>query len=168
LARVGRLGLISIAVVVVTLIFSGVAFLFDPTFGGRTDYLANPGPITFLPPDAVGNFAEVVYFSALSMLGISGLIAIILLFFAPLFLAASFKELRQTRVQIAALSGLLLYVPLAAMDGALNYIPTMAFYWFLWMLLIYTGHFKNGNTHFQEIRRYDQIGTPTRDTAGWA
>jgi hypothetical protein len=117
-------------------LFSGMAFLFDPSFGGRSSYL-DFGNITILPSKPVDVFAEIVYFSAASMLGFAGLLAILLLFCSPLFLRIAFEELRRSSIQTNALLGLLLYVALAAMDGALNYIPTMAFYWFLWMLLIH-------------------------------
>lgn len=155
LSRFGGLVLVTIVVLGMALILSGVSFLFDPSFGGRASYLENPEPISILPTGTIGNFAEVIYFSALEMLGVTGLIAIVLLFFSPLLLVAVFQELRQTRVQIAALSGLLLYTALAAMDGVLNYIPTMAFYWFLWMLLIYSGQMRTN-------------GLEARDAANWA
>jgi len=89
----------------------------------------------------VAQFVEIIYFSALTMLGWSGLVAVVLLFCSPIVLAIRFEELRRTPLQVAALQGLMLYIPLAAMDGALNYIPTMAFYWFLWMLFIYGGSY---------------------------
>lgn len=120
-----------------TLLFSGISFLFDSSLGGRADYLVTLTHVTWLPSIPVDGFAEIVYFSALFLFGVTGLLALLLLFTAPLILFFSFKSLRQSSIQIAAVQGLTLYIFLAAMDGALNYIPTMAFYWFLWMLLLY-------------------------------
>jgi len=104
-------------------------------------YFEDAPPLTVFPSQPVAQFAEIIYFSALTMLGWAGLAAVVLLFFSPLVLAIRFEELRRTTLQVAALQGLILYIPLAAMDGALNYIPTMAFYWFLWMLFLYGGRF---------------------------
>jgi hypothetical protein len=137
----GRLALLGVFVLGMTLLFSGVSFLFDSSLGGRTSYFDDAGPITVFPSAPVAQFVEIIYFSALTMLGWAGLAAIVLLFFSPIVLAIRFKELRRTTLQVAALQGLILYIPLAGMDGALNYIPTMAFYWFLWMLFIYGGPF---------------------------
>jgi hypothetical protein len=133
-----RLALLSLSVLGMTFLFSGVSFLFDSSLGGRT---VETGPSTILPSTPVEQFVEIIYFSALTMLGWSGLVAVVLLFCSPIVLAIRFEELRRTPLQVAALQGLILYIPLAAMDGALNYIPTMAFYWFLWMLFIYGGSY---------------------------
>jgi len=143
--RLLRLALTSILVVGMTILFSGVSFLLDPSLGGRAEYLENLGRIAVLPALPLDNFLEVIYYSALSMLGIAGLAAIVLLFCSPLFLAGVFKELRRSSIQVAALEGLVLYIALAAMDGALNYIPTMAFYWFLWMLFLYARNQDNNS-----------------------
>ena len=137
----GRLALVAVLVLGMTLLFSGVSFLFDSTLGGRVGYFQDAGPLTILPSAPVAQFAEIIYLSALTMLGWSGFAATVLLFCAPVVLAIRFEELHRSPVQVAALQGLILYIPLAAMDGALNYIPTMAFYWFLWMLFIYGGRY---------------------------
>jgi hypothetical protein len=123
-----------------TFFFSGVSFLFDSSLGGRTEYFDAIRTLTILPSIPVMQFSEIIYLSALTMLGWAGLLALMLVFFSPLLLAAMFAGLRRTPLQLAALQGLILYIPLAAMDGALNYIPTMAFYWFLWMLFLFGGH----------------------------
>jgi hypothetical protein len=150
LRRIGMVMLFAIGMLGLTFLFSGVSFLLDPTLGGRADRFTTMGRISILPAQPVAEFVEIVYFTALWMLGLTGLIAIVLLFFAPLGLAALFKEVRRTPLQIAALSGLLLYIPLAGMDGALPYIPTMAFYWFLWMLLIHGGQMENSRLAYAE------------------
>jgi len=137
--RVGRLALLSAVVLGMTFLFSGVSFLFDSSLGGRTEYFDHLGQLTLLPSQPVAQFAEIIYLSALTMLGWAGLATILLLFCSPLLISIFFSELRRTAIQAAALQGLVLYIALAAMDGALNYIPTMAFYWFLWMLLIHCG-----------------------------
>jgi hypothetical protein len=140
-ARLFRLVSISVIVVALSILFSvlsEVSFLFDPTLGGRTEYLDTLGRFTVLPSIPLNNFLEIIYYSAISMFGIGGLFAIVLLFCSPLLLAGVFKELRRSSIQVAALEGLVLYIALAGMDGALNYIPTMTFYWFLWMLFLYT------------------------------
>jgi len=137
----GRLALATAFVLGMTLLFSGVSFLFDSSLGGRTVYFEDAGPLTVFPSAPVAQFAEIIYLSALTMLGWAGLAAVVLLFCSPVLLAIRFEELRRTTLQVAALQGLILYIPLAAMDGALNYIPTMAFYWFLWMLFIYGGSY---------------------------
>jgi hypothetical protein len=139
LFRVGGLLLLSVVVLGMTYLFSGLSFLFDSSLGGRSDLLENFSRATLLPTAPLTNFLEIIYASAASMLGWAGVAAVILLFCSPLFLVAAFKELRRTPLQVAACQGLVLYIFLAAMDGALNYIPTMAFYWFLWMLFIYGG-----------------------------
>jgi hypothetical protein len=136
-----RLAVLSLLVLAMTLVFSGVSFLFDSSLGGRTVYWNDAGPLTVFPSQPVAQFAEIIYLSALTMLGWAGFVAIALLFCSPVVLAIRFQELRRTPLQVAALQGLILYIPLAAMDGALNYIPTMAFYWFLWMMFIYGGSF---------------------------
>jgi hypothetical protein len=141
LLRFLPLGLLSAFVLGMTLLFSGISFLFDSSLGGRTVYFEDAPPLTVFPSQPVAQFAEIIYFSALTMLGWAGLAAVVLLFFSPLGLAIRFEELRRTTLQVAALQGLILYIPLAAMDGALNYIPTMAFYWFLWILFLYGGRF---------------------------
>lgn len=146
--RLFRLAFTCIVVAAMTILFSGMSFLLDPSLGGRTEYLENAGRFTVLPTIPLDNFLEVIYYSALSMLGVGGLAAIVLLFFSPLFLAVVFKELRRSPIQVAALEGLVLYIALAAMDGALNYIPTMAFYWFLWMLFIYARDRDNHDDNF--------------------
>ena len=155
LFRFGRLALVSVLVLGMTLLFSGVSFLFDSSLGGRTVYFDNIGQLTFLPSAPVAQFAEIIYLSALTMLGWAGLAAVVLLFYSPIFLAFIFKDLRRTPLQIAALQGLVLYIPLAAMDGALNYIPTMAFYWFLWMLFIHGGR---DQTEFARNENTFQMG----------
>jgi hypothetical protein len=139
-ARLFRLTFISVIVAGLSILFSllsEVSFLLDPTLGGRTEYLDTLSRFTVLPSIPLNNFLEIIYYSALSMLGVGGLAAIVLLFCSPMLLAAVFKELRRSSIQVAALEGLVLYIALAGMDGALNYIPTMTFYWFLWMLFIY-------------------------------
>lgn len=147
IVRLLRLAFTCIIVGAMTILFSGLSFLFDPSLGGRAEYLESVGRLTVLPAIPLDNFLEVIYYSALSMLGVGGLAAIVLLFCSPLLLAAAFKELRRTSIQVAALEGLVLYIALAGMDGALNYIPTMAFYWFLWMLFIYArGQGSDGRT----------------------
>lgn len=132
-------GLVALAIVVLamTYLLSGISFLLDPSFGGRTAFLDYMHDLSFLPSKPIGPLWEIVYMSALYMLGYSGLFAVVLLFCSPLILALEFKELRQSQIQMAALQGLVLYIALAAMDGAIDYIPTMAFYWFLWMLLLH-------------------------------
>lgn len=137
LKKGGRITVAGIMVLTMTLAFSGVSFLFDSSLGGRANYLDSIQGVTFLPSQPVEQFVEIIYYSALSMLGVSGLLAIILLFISPLLLVIQFRYLLQTKLQVAALLGLLLYIPLAAMDGSLNYIPTMAFYWMLWMFLLH-------------------------------
>jgi len=105
LFRFGRLALVSVLVLGMTLLFSGVSFLFDSSLGGRTVYFDNIGQLTFLPSAPVAQFAEIIYLSALTMLGWAGLAAVVLLFYSPIFLAFIFKELRRTPLQIAALQG---------------------------------------------------------------
>lgn len=139
-ARFFRLTFTAIIVVACTIVLSAlseVSFFLDPTLGGRTEYLDTLTRFTVLPEVPLNNFLEIIYYSALSMLGALGLAAIVLLFCSPMFLATVFKELRRSSRQVAALEGLVLYIALAGMDGALNYIPTMTFYWFLWMLFLY-------------------------------
>lgn len=140
LSRFGQLTLLSVLVLGMTYLFSGLAFLFDSSLGGRTGLLENFNHATLLSTAPIGPFGEIIYASAAYMFGWAGVAAVVLLFCSPLFLVFAFKELRSTPTQIVACQGLILYIPLAAMDGALNYIPTMAFYWFLWMLFIHGGN----------------------------
>lgn len=141
LKRSSRLVILSAVVLGMTLLFSGISFLFDSSLGGRTEYLQGVTEhLTLLPEAPVAQFTDVIYFTALTMFGISGLVALSFLFCSPLVLTIKFRELHENRLQLTAFLGLVIYIPLAAMDGALNYIPTMAFYWFLWMVFIHGRH----------------------------
>ena len=83
LALASTVGLIFAAL---TFNSANIAFLLDPTFGGRNrvfNYFTTAG---FLPSQPIDGFQEVVYASVTRILGYSGLVSFILLMFSPLFL----------------------------------------------------------------------------------
>ncbi len=136
--RVGAL-LVSLGVVFIGFLFSvqSLSFLADTSFGGRQaqfEVFMHPTLLPSLPFDA---FTEVLYSSALSLLGISGLISVLLVFLSPIFLIALFPKLMQAPTNRAAAKGLILYAILAGADAAINLIPVLAFYWFVYMVFLY-------------------------------
>ncbi len=115
-----------------------LAFLFDSQLGGRTDTLrAAAQNVTWLPAIPVQLFGEVVYATALSSYGITGLLSIVLIFTLPYFLLLRDQSSVRSPLRMAALKGLLLYMILMFIDGAINFIPVMAFYWFVYMVFLH-------------------------------
>jgi len=136
--RAGALAL-TLVIVFVGFLFSvqSLAFLTDSSLGGRQgqfEVFAHP---TFLPSLPLAGFAEVMYSSALLLFGITGLLAILLIFLSPLGLIALFPKLLQAPTHRAAAKGLFLYAIIAGADGATNLIPVMAFYWFTYMVFLH-------------------------------
>ena len=113
-----------------------IAFLFDPTLGGRIGGPASSVNITFLPNVPLTGFFEMLYNSALTEYGIAGLMSILLIFLGPLFIFAVNTGIVRFPVRRAALKGLILYAIVSIIDGATNLIPVMAFYWFLYMVYL--------------------------------
>lgn len=113
-----------------------LAFLFDPTLGGRVGEINSLGRSTFLPSTPVTGFAEVLFASALTNYGYVGLLAVVLIFVFPILLFVLQPSLPRTPAQKAAAKGLVLYVIVSASDGATNLIPVMAFYWFVYSVML--------------------------------
>jgi len=114
-----------------------IAFLFDPTLGGRSGESAAFLHPTFLPDMPLAGFAEMLYSSALTDYGVVGLLSILLIFLGPLLLFITNVQIVQSPVRKAALKGLILYAIVATIDGATNLIPVMAFYWFAYMVFLF-------------------------------
>lgn len=113
-----------------------IAFLFDPTLGGReSESLAFLHP-TFLPDLPLQGFAEMLYSSAIAEYGVTGLFSILLIFLGPLMVYAMNPRILSSPVRKAALKGLILYAIISIVDGATNLIPVMAFYWFVYMTFL--------------------------------
>jgi hypothetical protein len=144
----GAMRRVALVVVTVALIFGAVlfnsasggviAFLFDPTAGGRigeiTAVVSNR--ITLLPSQPVSAFLEILYSSAAQGYGWAGLAAFVLIMVSPLLLLPANRSALRSPLRRAALEGLVVYMIVAASDGALNYIPVMAFYWFAYMIYL--------------------------------
>ena len=113
-----------------------LTFLFDPTLGGRIGELNSFRTATMLPNQPVDGFAEVLFASALAVYGYVGLWSLLLLFFFPMLLVVLRPGLLQDPARNAAAKGLILYVIVATSDGATNLIPVMAFYWFVYSVLL--------------------------------
>jgi hypothetical protein len=141
--RLAVLGL-TLALVFFTLVFTALApnalaFLFDPTAGGRTGELSaiNSAGMTLLPNTALRGFQEILYGSAAKDFGWTGLFAFTLLMVSPVILLGVMPDALRSPRRRAALQGLVLYIVLAASDGGLDYIPVMAFYWFVYMVYLF-------------------------------
>lgn len=139
--------------ITLALVFSSVAFtsfqghalqfLLDPSLGGRSGEISQfRGNITLLPEYPLYGFNEVLYASAGSYWGLSGLFAFTLIMISPLLLLMWDPSVLQQPMRRAALKGLVIYIVLAAGDGALDYIPVMAFYWFTYTVFVcdWPGH----------------------------
>lgn len=118
---------------------NALAFLLDPTAGGRTTEIARvqSSGLTFLPSAPLAGFVEILYVTAVQDFGISGLIAFLLLMFSPVLLLFFDRGALRSPYRLAALQGLVLYIVLAASDGGMDFIPVMAFYWFAYMIYLF-------------------------------
>lgn len=114
-----------------------IAFLFDPTLGGRVGGPAASLNVTFLPDVPLEGFSEMLYNSALKEYGITGLLSILLIFLGPLLIFVMKSGIVRLPVRRAALKGLILYAIVSIIDGATNLIPVMAFYWFVYMVFLF-------------------------------
>jgi hypothetical protein len=119
--------LITMGLVLSALLFNSktIAFLFDPTLGGRSGESASFLNPTFLPDMPLTGFVEMLYSSALTNYGIIGLLSILLIFLGPVFLFLADTRVTQKPIRMAALKGLILYAIVATIDGATNLIPVM-------------------------------------------
>jgi len=129
----------TVCLVFTGLIFNGAGFkfLFDSGLGGREGELAGFSNPTLLPMVPVDTFSELLYASALSNYGITGFLAVMLLFAMPVLLLAWKPWLTQSATRRAAAKGLILYAIVAGIDGAVLLIPVMAFYCFAYMVLLH-------------------------------
>jgi len=116
---------------------TGLAFLLDPTFGGRNAMFQEIFDATLLPSKPLAGFQEVLYTSAANYYGYAGALAMVLLLFSPLLVLLVDPSAVNSPSRRAALKGLVLYIFLAAADGGFNYIPVMAFYWFVYMIFLF-------------------------------
>lgn len=119
------------------LMSTGLGFLLDTSFGGRSAQFAAFTNATVLPSVPVDAFLEVVYASAAQLFGYAGLFALVLFLTFPIIIYLTHPRIRKEKLNTAAFLGLLVYVFMCGMDGAFDYIPVMAFYWFAYMLFIY-------------------------------
>ncbi len=131
--------LVTVGLIIASLLFNSakLSFLFDPTFGGRADMIAQLAHSTLLPNHGLSGFQEVLYASAANEFGYAGLVAFTLIMLSPVLLLFIDSSASQSPVRRAALKGLILYAFMGGSDGALNYIPVMAFYWFVYMIYLF-------------------------------
>ena len=85
----------------------------------------------------MNGFNELLYPSALESYGVTGFLAILLIFLLPMGLMAIRPELLRSSTRRAAGKGLMLYAIVACIDGATLLIPVMAFYWFAYMTMLF-------------------------------
>ncbi len=138
-ARKPLLFVLGTAVAIFAALFASsysLSFLFDPTLGGRVGEISILGASTWLPSVPLNGFAEVLFASALSNYGYVGLCSLLLLFFFPIALMVARPDLLVDPARNAAAKGLVLYVIVSLSDGATNLIPVMAFYWFVYSVLL--------------------------------
>jgi hypothetical protein len=134
---------VMVGLIVLTAVFfvsaygSAASFLLDITGNGRLSPENLSSHITFLPSAPVESFREIVYLSALQMLGVVGFLAFTLLMASPVLLLLVDKSALESPSRRAALKGLLIYSVVAMMDGAFDFIPVMAFYWFTYMIYLF-------------------------------
>lgn len=156
--------LITMGLVLSALLFNSrtIAFLFDPTLGGRSGESAAFLHPTFLPDMPLAGFAEMLYSSALSDYGIIGLLSILLIFLGPILLFVTNTRVVRSPIRMAALKGLILYAIVATIDGATNLIPVMAFYWFAYMTFIFGLPGDNQEIKLHEAKTIPEAKTSIR------
>ena len=115
----------------------GFGMLTDTSLGGRVASLNAITAVSLFPSQSFSGFGEMVYPTALGQLGITGLIAILILFFCPLGLGFIDRTIHRSGLRQAAIRGLLLYAIIAWSDGAIEFIPVMCFYWFTMAIAIH-------------------------------
>ncbi len=113
------------------------AFLLDQSLGGRSSQIVSAQSFTLLPSVPVTFFTEIIYLSALNMLGLAGLVGMLLIFGGPLLVLLFDKRALRDPFRRAALKGLLIYALIACSDGGINFIPILAFYWFAYMVFLF-------------------------------
>ena len=113
------------------------SLLTDTSLSGRVTTLNAITNITLFPSEPFSGFAEMVYPTALGQLGISGFIAILVLFSCPLGFGFIDRTIRSSGLRQAAVRGVLLYAIIAWSDGAIEFIPVMCFYWFTMAVAIH-------------------------------
>ena len=133
---IGIAALVGMVAVGLLLGSMNLAFLFDPTLGGRAGEIYVLSGATLLPSVPLTGFSEVVYGSAVSNYGILGLFAILLIFLTPAVMAVSNPAIQTQPTRRAAAKGLILYAMISVSDGATNLIPVMVFYWFVYMTML--------------------------------
>jgi hypothetical protein len=131
------IGFILFSVLFISAQGGGLQFLLDLTGGNRVNQIYAAQGTSFLPQYALYGFAEILYASAAQYWGISGLIAFTLIMVSPLIVLASQPSLMNYPLRRAAAKGLIIYIAMAGIDGALDFIPVMAFYWFVYAVLLY-------------------------------
>ncbi len=117
---------------------SGLAFLLDPTLGGRASELGiSSSALTLLPPGPLRGFDESLYGSALHYYGVAGLFCFSLIMVSPVFMLLLDQTALRSKVRMAAFGGLMLYAVMSLSDGAFVLIPVTAFYWFVYAVFLY-------------------------------
>jgi len=129
------------AVMLIILLFalsnpSRIAYVYDPTLGGRIGELSMLREVTPLPTAPVTGFAEVLFASALVNYGVIGAAAFFFIFALPVLMVVARPQWLGDPVRRMALKGMVLYVIVSASDGATNLIPVMAFFWFTYSVYL--------------------------------
>ncbi len=114
-----------------------VAFLLDPTLGGRVGELFLATQAGLLPSVPLTGFSEVLFASTLVNYGYAGLAALSLIFAFPFVLALLYPRVLRDPVRRMALKGIGLYVIVAVSDGAANLIPVLVFFWFVYSVFLF-------------------------------
>ena len=114
-----------------------VAFILDPTLGGRLGELALATRSTWLPAVPLTGFSEILFASTIVNYGYAGFFALSLVFLSPFALALLHPGVLQNPVRRMALKGIALYLILAISDGAANLIPVLAFFWFVYSVFLF-------------------------------
>ena len=114
-----------------------VAFILDPTLGGRLGELALATQSSWLPAVPLTGFSEVLFASTIVNYGFIGFLALSLVFFFPFVLALFRPGTLRDPVRRMALKGIALYLILAISDGAANLIPVLAFFWFVYSVFLF-------------------------------
>ena len=138
LIKRGLLVFATLALVLVGIVLNGtgLAFILDSSLGGRGEQLQAFLRPTFLPGLPLTGFSEMMYSSALSLYGVTGFLAIILIFITPIVMLMLDPQVMRDPVKRSGLKGLIIYAAVAAIDGATDLIPVMAFYWFAYMTFL--------------------------------
>ncbi len=132
----------TMVLIVGALFFTGIQsglllrFLFDPTVGNRAGEFQVATHSSWLQDQPLYGFADVLYASAAQYWGWSGFVSFTLIMLSPALYLLWNPAILRLPMQRAAIKGLLIYIVMAGSDGALDFIPVMAFYWFVYSVML--------------------------------